>query len=58
MRVGYKTIFLSDNQKEDTRWWKYLWKLKAPLKTRVFMWLATKNKDLHGKSFKKEQAWT
>jgi hypothetical protein len=38
-------MYLEGDQ-EECWWWKPLWKLKAPLKSRIFFWLALSNKAL------------
>jgi hypothetical protein len=37
-------------------WWKPIWKLKYPLKAKIFLWLALSNKVLTWDNFKK-RAW-
>ena len=44
--LGYIAIFLDDEEKEVCWWWKPIWKLKPPMKTQIFMWLAMSSKSL------------
>lgn len=46
------TSFILDPQ-GPVWWWKLLWKLRAPKKTQVFMWLALKNKVLTWEALQK-----
>jgi hypothetical protein len=43
-KLGYTTFSLDHLQDEPRWWWKGLWKLKAPLKSKLFMWTALLNK--------------
>jgi hypothetical protein len=43
-KLGYKAMF-TPRWPEDTQWWwKDIWKIKAPLKSLIFMWLAIKTR--------------
>jgi hypothetical protein len=50
--MGYKSLFLHDDQ-YLVWWWKHLWKLKAPKKTRIFLQFALKDKVLTWKNIQK-----
>ena len=41
--LGYSTMNMPDIQ-GAIWWWKHVWKLKSPKKTRIYLWLALKNK--------------
>jgi hypothetical protein len=41
---GYTRLNLDLFQREPVWWWKKLWKLKCPAKTRLFMWNVLSNK--------------
>jgi hypothetical protein len=43
-KLGYTTLSIDLLQEEPLWWWKGLWKLKAPLKSKLFMWTTLSNK--------------
>jgi hypothetical protein len=43
-KEGYIQLNLEQLQREPVWWWKKLWKIKCPTKTRLFMWNALSNK--------------
>jgi ribonuclease HI len=43
-RMGYIKLNLDLYQREPVWWWKNLWKLNCPAKTRLFMWNVLSNK--------------
>jgi hypothetical protein len=43
-KLGYIALNVDLLQREPCWWWRGLWKLKAPLKTKIFMWSALVNK--------------
>jgi hypothetical protein len=42
-RLGYQANF-SSNIENGAWWWKGLWKVKAPKKEKIFMWLILMNR--------------
>ena len=43
-KLGYKVMFMEGSQDEVEWWWKALWKLKAPHRSKVHMLLVLGNK--------------
>jgi hypothetical protein len=43
-KLGYSQINIDLLQPEPSWWWKGVWKVKFPLKARIFMWCMIKNK--------------
>jgi len=39
LRIGYKVLSEDENMGEKAWWWKFLWMVNAPLKSKVWMWL-------------------
>ena len=44
--IGYLQLTLDRFEEELTWWWKVLWKLKCPLKTKIFSWFILSDKAL------------
>jgi hypothetical protein len=44
LKLGYIALNVDLLQREPCWWWRGLWKLKAPLKTKIFMWSTLVNK--------------
>ena len=42
-KVDYLKLSANGLQRERVWWWKKLWKINSPPKTRLFMWCALKN---------------
>lgn len=51
--LGYTTTFLAGHL-EEPWWWKKIWKIKAPMKARLFLWLSLSNKVLLGMYYTRE----
>jgi hypothetical protein len=43
-KLGYAAKMEENDEGEKKWWWKNNWKLKFPLKTRTFLWLALSTK--------------
>ena len=43
-RAGYKKLSVGAVLGDERWWWKKLWKLHCPPKTRIFMWCVLENK--------------
>ena len=43
---GYEQLMLVRNEIEYSWWWKVLWKLKCPLKAKIFCWFIFSDKAL------------
>ena len=43
---GYLRLMLDRNEMEYSWWWKVLWKLKCPLKAKIFFWFLFSDKAL------------
>jgi hypothetical protein len=43
-KLGYSQLNIDLHQREPSWWWRGLWKIKFPLKARIFMWCLVKNK--------------
>ena len=43
-KAGYLCLSAEAGGREDIWWWKILWKLKCPAKTRLFMWCVLENR--------------
>ena len=43
---GYLHLMLDKNEMEYSWWWKVLWKLKCPLKSKIFCWFLFSDKAL------------
>ena len=43
---GYLQLILDRNEMEYSWWWKVLWKLKCPLKSKIFCWFLFSDKAL------------
>jgi hypothetical protein len=52
-KVGYKALVEEGREEQHEWWWKILWKLKCPTKSKFFMWLILNNRILHGTYYKK-----
>jgi hypothetical protein len=55
-KLKYKAKFLNEKEGDQKWWWKSIWKITAPLKRRIFLWLALANKILTWDNCKK-RAW-
>ena len=45
-KVGYLHLIQDMNEVEISWWWKLLWKLKCPLKSKIFSWFLLSGKAL------------
>lgn len=52
-KQGYDIIVADSKSESIRRWWKSLWKLKAPMRTRLLMWSILDNKIPTGTYLKK-----
>jgi hypothetical protein len=43
-KIGYTTLSVDLLREEPHWWWRRLWKLKTPLKIKLFMWTTLSNK--------------
>jgi len=43
-KAGYIVLSSEEVQREQVWWWKSLWKLECPAKSKLFMWCALENK--------------
>lgn len=45
-KLGYAAKAVESEEGERKWWWKVIWKLSCPLKTKIFLWLVLANKVL------------
>jgi hypothetical protein len=43
-KMGYSQLIIELQQQEPTWWWKGIWKVKCPLKEKIFMWCLIKKR--------------
>jgi hypothetical protein len=43
-KLGYKALVEEGREDQHVWWWKVLWKLKSPSKSKIFMWLILNNR--------------
>jgi hypothetical protein len=55
-QLGYKAMFRVEEENDRKWWWKSVWKIKSPIKQKVFLWLVLANKILTWDNCKK-RAW-
>ena len=53
-KLGYKNWDLEHYQGERNSWWKQVWKIEGPIKDKITLWLALRNKLLHERILKIE----
>ena len=45
-KASYLQLILDKNEVEISWWWKLLWKLKCPLKSKIFRWFLFSGKAI------------
>ena len=45
-KAGYLQLILDKNELEISWWWNLIWKLKCPLKSKIFCWFLFSSKAL------------
>jgi hypothetical protein len=43
-KIRYKSL-VEEGKEEHVWWWKIIWKLKIPTKSKFFMWVILNNRD-------------